>query len=324
MKALSVFSGGLDSLLASELIRAQGVDVLALFFETPFFRARHAELYAARIGLPLRIVDITETHLTMVRNPVHGYGENMNPCIDCHTLMIRTAGDLLREEGARFIITGEVLGQRPMSQNRKALSTVETESGYAGLVLRPLSAKRLPPTIPEQEGWVDREGLKGLSGRSRKPQMALARELGVREYPSPAGGCLLTDRVFSIRLRDLLKVHPDPAVRDLEILKVGRHFRIGPATKVIVGRNQKENLAIQSMAHSEDRLLTCIGIPGPSALMTGEALSKDEIETAARIVAAYSDAREGQNAEIQVEGDGEGLVLAVPATDKAVYRSLMI
>ncbi len=324
MKALSVFSGGLDSLLASELIRAQGVDVLALFFETPFFRARNAERYAARMGLPLRIVDITGPHLTMVQNPVHGYGENMNPCIDCHTLMIRTAGDLLREEGARFIITGEVLGQRPMSQNRKALSTVEAESGYAGLVLRPLSAKRLPPTIPEQEGWVDREGLKGLSGRSRKPQMALARELGIGEYPSPAGGCLLTDRVFSIRLRDLLKVHPDPIVRDLEILKVGRHFRIGTATKVVVGRNQKENLAIQSMARSEDRLLTCVRIPGPSALMTGEVFSKDEIETALRIVAAYSDAQEGQDMEIQVEGDGERLVLAVPATDKARYRPLMI
>ena len=324
MKALSVFSGGLDSLLATELIRAQGVHVLALFFETPFFRSHKVRFYADRIGVPLRIVDITESHLAMVKNPLHGYGENMNPCIDCHTLMIRTAGDMLEEEEAGFIITGEVLGQRPMSQNRKALAMVESESAYSGLVLRPLSAKRLPPTIPEKEGWVDREQLKGLSGRSRKPQMALARELGIDQYPSPAGGCLLTDRIFSIRLRDLLAAEPAPAVRDIEILKLGRHFRISPGAKVIVGRNKKENEAIQAMARSGDRLLRCIGIPGPSALVTGGAFSMEEIERAASIAAAYSDAKEGQNAEIRLESEGEDRVLNVAAPDKAQYRTFMI
>jgi len=324
MKALCIFSGGLDSLLAAELIRAQGIHVLALFFETPFFRAHKVRHYASHIGLPLRIVDITGPHLAMVKDPVHGYGENMNPCIDCHTLMIRTAGNLLEEEGARFIITGEVLGQRPMSQNRKALSMVESESGYAGLVLRPLSAKRLPPTLPEKEGWVEREALRGFSGRSRKPQMALARELGIRDYPSPAGGCLLTDRIFSVRLRDLMNADPNPDVRDIEVLKLGRHFRTGPKTKIIVGRNQKENQILQSMVLSRDGLMQCVRIPGPTALLAGGPFSAEELKTAASIVAAYSDAKEGQDMEIRLERSGEDRVVSVHTPDKARYRGLMV
>ena len=165
MKALCVFSGGLDSMLASELIRVQGIDVLALFFETPFFTSPRAKKSAENINLPLKIIDITERHLEVVKNPHHGYGENMNPCIDCHTLMIQKAGELLVEEGASFIITGEVLGQRPMSQNRKALSIVSSGSGFQGLVLRPLSAKLLNITIPEKEKWVKRDKLMDFSGR---------------------------------------------------------------------------------------------------------------------------------------------------------------
>jgi tRNA U34 2-thiouridine synthase MnmA/TrmU len=204
MKALCVFSGGLDSMLASELIRAQGIEVLALFFETPFFASPQARKSAESIALPIKVVDITDTHLEMLKNPRHGYGGHMNPCIDCHALMIRTAGEMLEQEGASFIITGEVMGQRPMSQNLKALSMVASESGFQKLILRPLSAKRLPITLPEEEGWVDRERLLGFSGRSRKPQMELAERLHITEYPSPAGGCLLTDEVFSRRLKDPL------------------------------------------------------------------------------------------------------------------------
>ncbi|MFO7785136.1 MAG: tRNA 4-thiouridine(8) synthase ThiI [Thermodesulfobacteriota bacterium] len=323
MKALSVFSGGLDSLLASELIRAQGIDVLALFFETPFFRSQNARRFASLMSLPLRVVDITDSHLAMVAAPKHGYGENMNPCIDCHALMIRTAGDLLEEEGACFIITGEVLGQRPMSQNRKALSIVESESGYTGRVLRPLCAKRLPPTIPENEGWVDREALKGFSGRSRKPQIALARELGIRDYPSPAGGCLLTDQTFSTRLRDLFKAHPYPLIRDIEALKVGRHFRLGPSRKAIVGRNQKENQTLQALAGRDDTILRSVGVPGPTVLVPGGGSSK-EIYTAAAIGAAYSDTGEKERAEIHIHGrDGEE-TLAIAPRDKAKFRDLMI
>jgi tRNA U34 2-thiouridine synthase MnmA/TrmU len=323
MKALAVFSGGLDSLLAAHLIRAQGVDVLAVFFETPFFRSQKARQYASGIDLPLRVVDITEPHLTMVMRPKHGYGENMNPCIDCHALMIRTAGGLLEREGARFIVTGEVLGQRPMSQNRKALGVVETESGYPGLVLRPLSAKRLPPTVPEKEGWVDREALKGFSGRSRKPQMALARELGIRDYPSPAGGCLLTDQTFSTRLRNLLGTGLRPRVRDIEALKVGRHFRIGPSSKVIVGRNKRENQDLQALADGGDTLIRPVGVPGPTALVPGGA-GRPEMETAAAITAAYSDVKEAGRTELRLEGAGGEVTLTVTPRPKEAFRDRMI
>ena len=164
MKALLVFSGGLDSMLAAQVTRAQGIDVLGLFFETPFFSSEKANQSAAEIDLPLRIVDLTEPHLRMVRKPKHGYGGNMNPCIDCHALMIRSAGELLEKEGASFVISGEVLGQRPMSQNFRALSIVAKESGFNGLILRPLCAKHLPVTTPEEKGWVKREGLLGSPG----------------------------------------------------------------------------------------------------------------------------------------------------------------
>lgn len=323
MKALAVFSGGLDSLLAAELIRKQGIDVLALFFETPFFRPQKARQYAAAVRLPLRVVDITGPHLAMVMNPKHGYGENMNPCIDCHSLMIRTAGDLLEQEEASFIVTGEVLGQRPMSQNRKALAVVESESGYGGRVLRPLCAKRLPPTLPEQEGWVDREALKGFSGRSRKPQMALAEELDVRDYPSPAGGCLLTDQTFSSRLKDLLNAGTRPRVRDIEALKLGRHFRIGPSNKAIVGRNKRENQALSAMAETGDALIHPVGVPGPTVLLPGGA-GRTEIETAAAITAAYSDVKAGEQARIRCEGPDGDAVLWVSSPGKEAFRDLMI
>ena len=183
MKALSVFSGGLDSILASLVIRGLGIKVQALFFETPFFSPEKARESAEAIGLPFRIIDITSRHLDMLKNPRHGYGGNMNPCIDCHALMFRIAGEMMENEGASFIITGEVIGQRPMSQNLKALSIVENESGLKGLILRPLSAKHLPSTIPEEKGWINRQSLLNFSGRSRKPQIELAKRLNITRYP---------------------------------------------------------------------------------------------------------------------------------------------
>jgi len=222
MKALCVFSGGLDSLLAAELIRAQGIDVLALFFETPFFTSQKARKSAQAIDLPFKVVDITERHLEVVKRPKHGYGGNMNPCIDCHALMFRIAGEMLEEESASFVLTGEVLGQRPMSQNRKSLSLIATESGLNGLLLRPLSAKHLPLTIPEKKEWVERDLLMDFQGRSRKPQMELAKNLKIKEYPAPAGGCLLTEKAFSQRLKDLLTCQDAPELREIELLKLGR------------------------------------------------------------------------------------------------------
>ncbi|MBN1831050.1 MAG: tRNA 4-thiouridine(8) synthase ThiI [Deltaproteobacteria bacterium] len=323
MKALCAFSGGLDSLLASELLRAQGVEVLALFFETPFFSSEKAVKSAAAANLPIKIVDITHRHLSMLQDPKHGFGGYMNPCIDCHVLMIRIIGEMLQEEGASFVITGEVLGQRPMSQNIKALSMVECESGLRGLVLRPLSAKRLQPTIPEERGWVQREKLMGFSGRSRKPQMELAERLHIKEYPSPAGGCLLTDEVFSRRLKDLFSARPDFELRELELLKVGRHFRLGPNTKLVVGRNKKENQTIQTLWKESDLLMSTISVPGPTVLVSGD-VSPEFADLAASMTVSYSDAKNDDLTKIALKGQGMDEERMAKGRDKDGFRDYMI
>jgi len=323
MKALCVFSGGLDSMLAAQLIRDQGMDVLALFFETPFFTSPKARKSADHINLPIKVVDITDKHLEIVRNPKHGYGGHMNPCIDCHTLMIRTAGEFLDQEGADFVITGEVLGQRPMSQNLKALALVASESGFQGLVLRPLSAKRLPMTIPEQRGWVDRDRLMGFSGRSRKPQMELAKRLDIRDYPSPAGGCLLTDEAFSRRLKDLVSAVPDFQLREIELLKLGRHFRLGPHTRVIVGRNQKENEEISALSRETDLVLTTVSVPGPTVLVLGD-LTPEIEEVAASMTVSYSDAGNDEWTEVSFIVKGLNGVRTAKGRDKEVLGRYMI
>lgn len=323
MKALSVFSGGLDSMLAAEIIRAQDIEVLALFFETPFFSSGKARESASTIDLPLKVIDITKRHLEVVKAPPHGHGGNMNPCIDCHALMIRCAGELLEKEGAQFIITGEVLGQRPMSQTRGSLAVVARESGFDGLLLRPLSAKCLPLTIPEERGWVDRSRLLDWSGRSRKPQMALAEQMGIREYPSPAGGCLLTDIVFSRRLRDLLDNRPDAETREIELLKTGRHFRIGPRTKLTVGRNKKENQAIQALSQPDDFIFQTTTVPGPTTLVVGD-VSPDVEALAASITVSYSDAGSRQDVEVQITGKGREKKIQAKGLEKEEFRRYMI
>ncbi|MBW1730059.1 MAG: tRNA 4-thiouridine(8) synthase ThiI [Deltaproteobacteria bacterium] len=323
MKALCVFSGGLDSMLAAEIIRAQGIDVLALFFDTPFFNSRRARKSADYINLPLKVVDITEIYLDMLRSPKYGRGKHMNPCIDCHALMCRIAGQMMAEEKAHFVVTGEVLGQRPMSQNRKSLDIIATESGLEGLLLRPLSAKHLCPTIPEQKGWVIRDQLLDIKGRSRKIQMELAERLGIKEYPSPAGGCLLTEEVFSRRLRDLMEKN-DHITRDrIELLKLGRHFRISTHTKLVVGRNERENEAIKKLAQGHDLIFQCQEIPGPVVLLTGD-LNTAILKKAAEITAAYSDAKSSELISVKARRDGEETLLHVNVPDKSLFRDLMI
>jgi tRNA U34 2-thiouridine synthase MnmA/TrmU len=323
MKALALFSGGLDSILAVKLMEAQGVDVQGLFFETPFFSSAKAGTSAASIKLPLKVVDLTEPHLEVVKKPKHGYGENMNPCVDCHALMLRKAGDMLQEEEASFIVTGEVLGQRPMSQNKKALFIVAAESGYGNLILRPLSAKRLPITVPEEKGWVRREKLLGLSGRSRKPQMELAKTFGITEYPSPGGGCLLTDHVFSKRLKDLFSSRPSPALRDVELLKIGRHFRLGPHTKLVVGRNKRENDLLASFSEHTDLILTTMSVPGPTALLIGD--PSPEMETLATLITvSYSDAKGGESTEVKLLEGGRERYRMGRRTDKKPFKAYMI
>ncbi len=323
MKALAVFSGGLDSLLSCAVVKSQGIDVQAIFFETPFFKAHRAKRYAEKNNICLEVVDITDEHLEIVKRPKYGYGINMNPCIDCHLLMIRKAGQMLPYFNASFIITGEVLNQRPMSQNRRALMLVAKESGYGDLLLRPLSAKKLPPTLPEREGWIDRERLLAISGRSRKIQIQLASEYHIRDYPSPAGGCLLTDPVFSQRLRDLLSYKHSLKKRDVELLKLGRHFRTPAGAKIIVGRNRKENMKIQELSTEEDILIHAAEIPGPTVLLMDKKREEDEI-LANELSLAYSDTEEGKE-YLVVARAGESIrKMRLKARSKAAFRHYMV
>ncbi|OIP91198.1 MAG: tRNA 4-thiouridine(8) synthase ThiI [Syntrophaceae bacterium CG2_30_49_12] len=289
IKAIALISGGLDSILAAKLILEQGIEVEGVAFKTPFFGARKARTAAQNIGLPLFIIDITEEHLEMLKAPRYGYGKNMNPCIDCHILMLKIAGKRMEAIGADFIVTGEVLGQRPMSQGRQSLGVVAKKSGYQEYILRPLSAKLLAETKPEREGKVAQQKLLDLQGRSRKRQLEMARQYGITNYSTPAGGCLLTDPMFSKRLKDLFAHHRDFRVRDIELLKFGRHFRINNTTTVIVGRNSSDNKAIQRLYEEGDILIYMTHFPGPTVIVPYGG-DEETCYKAAAICAYYSDA----------------------------------
>lgn len=322
-RAMGLISGGLDSILAARIIREQGIEVIGVAFTTPFFGSQGAELAAQTAGIPLRILDITETHLRMLRSPKHGYGGNMNPCIDCHTLMLREAGGLMEREGGNFLFTGEVLGQRPMSQNKGALRIVERESGYEGRVLRPLCAKLLPETMAEQEGLVDRERLLAISGRSRRQQLELARRYHITEYLTPAGGCLLTDPIFSRRLRDLFDHQAEVQSRDIELLKIGRHLRFSPTAKMIVGRNARDNERVSQLLVSEDDLLKVEEYPGPLCLIPYGG-SEEEIQRAAAICVRYSDAPKAEEITVLWSRAGEEKRISVRSCLTSVPAGLMI
>jgi tRNA U34 2-thiouridine synthase MnmA/TrmU len=302
-RAIVLFSGGLDSQLATRLIQNQGVEVLAItsasvfHHEGPELGPDHpAARYAERLGVRHRLLDTNAEMLDLVLRPQFGRGKNMNPCIDCRMLLLRKAGELMRDEGFDFVATGEVLGQRPMSQRRDPMTRIVRDAALDGLVLRPLCAKRLPPTIPEERGWVDREQLKGFSGRTRKPQMALAEELGITDYPAPAGGCLLTDPGFAMRLSELLD-HEEPTLNDVELLRLGRHFRIAHDTKVVMGRDQAENEAIERLSRARDVLLDAAEHTGPTALMRGRITTRN-VETAAGLTLKYGKGRDEPEAPV--------------------------
>lgn len=304
-----IFSGGLDSMLSALLLKDQGLDVRLITFTTPFFGPEKALNSARAIGLTPRTIDLTGPHLEMLQAPKHGYGRFMNPCIDCHALMFRRAGEIMIEEGGHFLFSGEVLGQRPKSQNRRALEIVARESGFADFILRPLSALVLPPTRIEEEGLVDRSRLLGLSGRTRKPQMEHAARYGLTDYPSPAGGCLLTDPVFSRRLKELL-AHDAPLKEpDIELLKLGRHFRLPGGRKLIVGRNQSENEALEAMARAGDAILKVAVAPGPSVLIPRG--GPEDRDLAASITISYSDAPDDKTSPVRfIQGQDESIIEA--------------
>jgi tRNA-uridine 2-sulfurtransferase len=307
-KAFSLLSGGLDSLLASRLVMAQSVAVTGVHFITPFFgydqkgheeeAARH---YERKFGIPARILDVSEGFFRTLRNPRYGYGKNFNPCIDCKIFLFSRAKALLEEENADFLITGEVLGQRPMSQRRDTLRIVERDSRTDGILLRPLSARHLKPALPEIAGLVDREKLLGLTGRSRKPQMALAREFGLQDYPTPGGGCLLTDPGMAARIRRFFSEEEEVTAEDVVLLTLGRQFRLPGGVRLVLGRREEENIQLNRCYRPGDLLLKVKGIPGPLGLIRGNPDEAD-LRTAGAILARYSKARSWPDVEIEVEG----------------------
>ncbi len=306
VRALGLCSGGLDSMLAGLVLRRQAIEVAWITFETPFFSADKARAAARQTGIPLTVREITPDYLRMLRNPPCGYGKHMNPCMDCHALMFRLAGEWMKSRGYDFLFSGEVVGQRPMSQTKSSLRYVEKHSGFDGYILRPLSARGLPETIPEQKGWVDRERLLDLSGRSRKPQIKLAAEFGISDYPAPAGGCLLTDPGYARRLKDLFAHQAHTSIRDLELLKHGRHFRLDANTKIIVGRTQKDNQRIEDLHEPDNQAtLKVRDFPGPFVAVRGRP-SPEVLHQAAAICAGYSKASRASAVIVLASGpDGQ-------------------
>jgi len=266
------------------------------------------------LGIPLKVFNVSEEYLNVVKHPKHGYGSNMNPCIDCRIFMLKKAKAYMEMVSASFIVTGEVLGQRPMSQRRDAMRLIEKEAGLEGFILRPLSAKFLPVTIPEKEAWVDREKLLSIQGRSRKPQIRLADHFGIRDYPCPAGGCLLTDPGFARRMKDLIQYDPNFSLNDVHLLKIGRHFRFSPILKLVVGRNEEENQKIQTFSREGDILLKIPHYPGPLSLLRGD-VNERELERAAAIAAHYSKGKGSDKVEViykKVEEDHHRSLFILP------------
>ncbi len=306
-KAIALLSGGLDSTLAILVLLKQGIDITAVTFLTHFgcdisdssSCSKNPFPAAKKFGFEVKLSHLADKFIEIVKSPKYGHGKNMNPCIDCRILMLREAKELMGMIGADFIVTGEVLGQRPMSQRRDTLNIIDRDAGVKGYVLRPLSAKLMNETAPEREGLVRRELLYNFSGRSRKPQMALAKEVGLTDYPAPAGGCLLTEPNFSFRLRELLDHTPDPSLNDLHLLRIGRHFRLSSTCKAIVGRDERENGVIESFADAESYLFRVEGVGSPVALLCG-AGSENFIPLAASLCARYSDAKHLPEVEVTV------------------------
>jgi len=331
MKALALLSGGLDSRLAIRIVQQQNIEVLAVTFASVFCTCTsggrcklEGKAAAEDLGVPVKILNNTEQLLQIVRKPPHGYGSNMNPCIDCRILMFRRAKELLPAERADFIITGEVIGQRPMSQRREAMLLIDREAGVEGLVLRPLCAKHMPPTVPELRGWVDREKLLDIHGRSRKRQIELAKELSAGDYPCAAGGCLLTDPIFAKKMKDLLD-HGDFTLNDVQLLKIGRHFRLDARTKVIVGKSEDDNEHLFSFARTGDMLFELADTTGPLALLRGE-LSGRHIEFAASLCARYSRLRDQASVRVKARlyGSENSTALAVRPLSPGEAASLLI
>jgi tRNA U34 2-thiouridine synthase MnmA/TrmU len=329
IRAIALLSGGLDSTLAISVMLDLGVDVEALNFTTIFCNCtssrkeqgcgNEARRVSKLLGVELKVFNAMPEYMEVVKHPKHGRGSSMNPCIDCRIFMFKKAKQYMKQTGADFIITGEVLGQRPMSQHRQSIQLIERESGLEGMVVRPLSAKLLSPSIPEEEGLIDREQLLAISGRSRKPQMQLASDKGISDYACPAGGCLLTDKSFGRRLKDLLDLEPDADVAAVKLLKYGRHFRLPNGTKIIVGRDKAENDMLERLGRNYVRyqVKNLLG----AVTLAPSGLDDETKRLVAAVTARYSQGKENSARSIRCsEDDREELLEVTPAKDEELAR----
>jgi tRNA U34 2-thiouridine synthase MnmA/TrmU len=330
-KALALLSGGLDSTLAVKMMLDMGIDVEALNFTSPFCtctgKNRGCKSEAIRVAeefnIPIKVIHKGLDYLNIVRNPKHGYGKGVNPCVDCRIYLLRKAKEYMAECGADFVITGEVLGQRPMSQKRDALRVIERESGLEGLLLRPLSAQHFEPTIPEKEGWVNREKLLAIKGRCRKELFELAEEIDVKNYPCPAGGCLLTELSFVPKMRDVFDHSDELNLRDFRMLKIGRHFRIGERTKLIIGRDENDNRLLEAAMQPGETSIFWMDGNTPVGVIMGK---QDDagLDLAMRIILRYTRAETGVPCRIRVVINGNesirDVVNTITAADIEKYR----
>jgi tRNA-specific 2-thiouridylase len=335
-KAVALLSGGLDSNLAVRMIQEQGVEVEAIAVKTPFCDfdcgkgcGHRVQEVALELGIKLKTVYFGEEYLKMLKNPKYGYGSGMNPCIDCRGMMYNAAKEHMEKIGADFIITGEVLGQRPMSQNGNALKIIENETQTNGKIVRPLSFKHLSLTEAESKGLIKRKELGDIKGRSRKGQLQLAKKFDISNPPNAAGGCLLTDPAFSIRIRDLYDhtTNGTPDMNDIELLKIGRHFRLSDNTKLIVGRNKMENEILDSLKLDDDIIIEVRNYAGPTCILrTKKQLSsaEKEIEIAASTALRYSDSPKDKLSSVRIKTDKNEKEIQVFPIDNKVLDELRI
>ncbi len=318
-KAIALLSGGLDSTLAVKMLLEQDIKVEAVNFVSPFCQCGRggcgSAQTASRLNIPLKIINVGSDYLRIVRNPAHGYGKHMNPCIDCRIFMLRRAKVYASKTGAAFLCTGEVLGQRPMSQHKQALEMIEEEAGLKGKILRPLSARLLPETVAEKNGLVNRQRLLNIEGRSRRTQIQMAKEAGITDYPCPAGGCLLTDQEFAAKIKDLFEYKKRVSVKDVLLLKIGRHFRSGE-NKIVVGRNEAENELLLQKKNKGDSWFEAQGCGSPITVLQGPKTRK-AMDLAAKLTAYHSDQKTGAVKVTVNNANGErSMVVIVPTSEE--------
>jgi tRNA U34 2-thiouridine synthase MnmA/TrmU len=306
-KAIALLSGGLDSTLAVKMMLDLGIEVEALNFTSPFCTCTgknsgcksEAVRVASEYNIPIKVMHKGLDYLEIIRNPVHGYGKGINPCVDCRIYLLKKAKEYMLESGADFVITGEVLGQRPMSQRRDTLRVIERESGLEGLLLRPLSARHFEPTIPENEGWINRDKLLAIEGRSRSIQMQMAEDLDVKNYPCPAGGCLLTELSFVPKIKDVFAHTEELNLRDFKLLKTGRHFRIGPKSKAIMGRSEIDNNHLEQIRQPGEAAITWLDGNTPVAIIIGDQ-GDSLFKLSAKILLRYTKAEPGLECRMEL------------------------